>query len=730
VLVAVLAAGAGAWWLDRQRAEQRQAVEVAFAEADRLQAQARWGEARAVLDQAAQHLGDSGPGDLRGRLKRMRSALDLVARLDTIRLRGAVLIEGRFDIRGTDRDYEAAFREAGMVAVGGDAAVAASWVGGSGARDALVAALDDWAFCAGEPQRRSWLLEVARQADPDPWRDRARDPAVWNDRATLVRLTEEAEAAKQSPYLLGVLGHRLDALGVNPVPLLRAAQERLPGDFWVNYALGSALARGKKAEEAVGFLRAALALRPRTTAVHNDLGIALYLRGQLGEAAAEYRKAIALDPKFATPHNNLGNLLCDQGKWDEAAAEHREAIALDPKFAMPHYNLGNVLGARGQLGEAAAEYRTAIALDPKLAAPHNNLGNVLVKQGKLGEAAAGYRTAIALDPKLAAPHSGLGDVLRAWGKLGEAAAEFRTAIALDPKLAVPHVGLGNVLRASGKLEEAAAECRTAIALDAKDALPHIGLGNVLRAWGKLEEAAGDYREAIRLKPDSPEAHCSLGLALRDQGQFAEALAALKYGHKLGSRNPHWRYPSAQDVQQCERLLKLDRRLPAMLNRQEQPADAAERIDLAWICQLPRKKCYAAAVHFYDEAFAIEPERAGNRPSDARYNAACAAVLAGCGQGKDAEKLDAKARVRLRQRALDWLRAELAAWRNSLEQDRSKAASVRGQLQHWLNDPDFAGVRGPAALGKLPETECAAWTRLWADVQALLERAGGKNTNEK
>src|SRR5262245_957229 len=124
VLVALLAAGAGAWWLDRQRAERRQAVEVAFAEAGRVQAQARWGGARAVLDQAARHLGGGGPSDLEARLERMRRDLDLVARLDAIRLKKIQPVEGRLDFRKADQDYEAAFREAGMVAVGGDAAVA------------------------------------------------------------------------------------------------------------------------------------------------------------------------------------------------------------------------------------------------------------------------------------------------------------------------------------------------------------------------------------------------------------------------------------------------------------------------------------------------------------------------------------------------------------------------------------------------------------------------------
>jgi len=52
------------------------------------------------------------------------------------------------------------------------------------------------------------------------------------------------------------------------------------------------------------------------------------------------------------------------------------------------------------------------------------------------------------------------------------------------------------------------------------------------------------------------------------------------------------------------------------------------------------------------------------------------------------------------------------------------------LKHWQADSDLAGVRDAAALAGLPEAERADWQRLWADVQAVLEKAGGKGTKGK
>src|SRR5207244_7349531 len=119
---------------------------------------------------------------------------------------------------------------------------------------------------------------------------------------------------------------------------------------------------------------------------------------------------------------------------------------------------------------------------------------------------------------------------------------------------------------------------------------------------------------------------------------------------------------------------------------------------------------------YKAAFANTPKLADDLHFQHRYNAACAAALAGCGQGKDADQSDARERARLRRQALDWLRADLTAYRRLLDKEPDKArTAVRERMQYWLQDKDFAGVRGSAALAKLPKEECQGWQKLWADV---------------
>jgi hypothetical protein len=59
----------------------------------------------------------------------------------------------------------------------------------------------------------------------------------------------------------------------------------------------------------------------------------------------------------------------------------------------------------------------------------------------------------------------------------------------------------------------------------------------------------------------------------------------------------------------------------------------------------------------------------------------------------------------------------------MEQQPAKASpAVRQQMQHWLSDDDFAGVRGSDALAKLPEAERNEWRKLWQEVETLRRRA--------
>src|SRR5262249_22277807 len=167
-------------------------------------------------------------------------------------------------------------------------------------------------------------------------------------------------------------------------------------------------------------------------------------------------------------------------------------------------------------------------------------------------------------------------------------------------------------------------------------------------------------EAVRLKPDFAFAHCNLGLVLTRQGRFAEGLRHLYRGHELGSCDPDWSYPSRLWVRQCRRLLEMEPNLPSILAGNRHLARPRAALQYADRC-LAHKRQYAAAARLYRDAFAASPGPSAATLEQHRYNAACAAALAGCGRGEDVAKLGGSERRALRRQALTWLRADLALW---------------------------------------------------------------------
>ena len=89
---------------------------------------------------------------------------------------------------------------------------------------------------------------------------------------------------------------------------------------------------------------------------------------------------------------------------------------------------------------------------------------------------------------------------------------------------------------------------------------------------------------------------------------------------------------------------------------------------------------------------------------------------------------AEAKARPRRQALDWFRAELAAWSEVLDRkdkDAKARAEVVATLEHWQDDSDLSGVREADGLAGLPEAERAEWQALWEQVARRIGAADGE-----
>jgi len=409
IILLVLLASAGAvGWVQwdrsrqqaRQQAELEEGLEAALQKVRELRQQSRWAEARAVLEQTRDRL-TAGPEELRERVQLALADWALVDRLRDIRLKRSKVVEGEVDSRTAEQEYAATLRNAGLGIEGDAPKTVAARLGGTTVADQLVAAIDDWAAITEKEPRRAWLLDVARRADPNAWRDRFRNPRVWQSRERLAELAKELLddgklLAGQSPELLNALAVALARREADRLPLLAAAQQRYPDDFWLSFSLGRALYEAKRLHEAVPIFRAAIAIYPSAAMAHNSLGVAFLDQDQVEDAAQEYRLAVTLDPTFAAPHSNLADIFMKKGQLDAAIPEYRHAIELDRKGVLAYRKLGQALLEKKQPADAAAAFRQAIDLDPKEVPTHAALGRALLRLERYAEAADATRRCLDL----------------------------------------------------------------------------------------------------------------------------------------------------------------------------------------------------------------------------------------------------------------------------------------------------------------------------------------------
>jgi serine/threonine-protein kinase len=638
----------------------------------------------------------------------------------------------------------------------------AAVVKASAVRGALVAALDDWAVCVTDKDARAWLFEVARGADPDPegWRDRILNPAAWDNRVALAELARTVPGT-QSVSLLLALGERLKALEGDAASFMKRVQKEHPADFWANLILGNALLRYQKPAEASGFYRAALASRPGAPVGYCAVGDALRLQKLLAEAAEYYQKALQLDPNYARAHSNLGLALQAQGRVDRALDCYQRAVRLDPSYAWAHHNLADALRVKGRLEEAYAHCREALQLEPDNAVINGRLQSVLLQQGRRQEAQLAWRKALDANPADHEAWFGYAELCLFLGQQEEYRRARRALLerfgaTTNPSIAEP-VGRACLLLPGTEDELRKATALTERAVGARGSTQGWIYRYFLFAKGLAEYRQGHFAGAISVlqgeasRVMGPAPRLIVAMAQHQQGQRKQARQAL--AKAVVAFDWSAAQADSRDVWICHILRReaealILPNLPAFLRGEYQPQDNDERLALVGICQFQGR--HHAAARLYADAFARDPALAEDLTAEWRrraalgdkqpvgrleelvavccYPAARSAALAGCGRGEDGANLSAAERARWRKQARDWLRADLAMWAKALDGGSRTARSlVRNLLTQWQADPDLAGLRDPAALAGLPEAECTDWQRLWADVQAVLAKAGGKGT---
>jgi tetratricopeptide (TPR) repeat protein len=686
--------GGAAWAFERERSHAESTALTVSRQAADLYAAGRLYEAVAVADRAVDLLPRFGArAAVRTEVAGRADDLNLLRRLEDARTEASMASrhdQAKYalvqDTRKARDMYREAFLAAGVDVLGGDAEAVATALRERSARADIAGMLVHWGTIEEDPATRARIEEVIPLIDPGVGQFAARTRRVqaeidksWPLRdtgpegahrwAAVVadsrKLSADAERANLPPALMSSIADGV--LSDDGERILRLTLIKHPGDLWLNLDLCRKLSNSGRASEAVGFGRAAVAVRPQSPHAWETLGSALRNCQSFHDAVAAYRRAVALRPDSAWYHHNFANALLLNKQRAEAEAEFRRAIELNPTDHNHRTNLAGVLADAGRFGEAEAEIRRALEFRPTQEATVASLADLYFRQERWADAEAWFRKAIE-------------------GMLATDLGKF------SPK---------------GAYSEFLSEC-------------HFNLGLTLAQMERLRDAEDQYRQAIKVNPNRADALVNMGAILLKTDRLTEAVPLYQKAFEIARRNPDkWVVPVFEkNLRAVKSQVEYDSRLQAVVAGRPDPAEGEITVFLADYC-LEEKKLPALAARLFARGFAVNP-RMATAFHQYRYNAACAAALAGCGQS-DGKALTEPERTKLREQAHAWLTADLSAW------DAERGPDALKTLQHWRADPDLVGIRQDADIRNLPEAEQERWRKLWYNVGQLQRRLEAGDT---
>jgi serine/threonine protein kinase len=207
---------------------------------------------------------------------------------------------------------------------------------------------------------------------------------------------------------------------------------------------------------------------------------------------------------------------------------------------------------------------------------------------------------------------------------------------------------------------------------------HLRVGSCYANLEAYDLAVAAYRKSIALCPESAIAYGWMGQAFLKNKNFEEAIAA-----------------SRKALQFAPNLVSSHVLLVEALNAAGRHAEALD----VMLAAINRK-----------------PEWANNPRNELRVYAARSALE--CAEGKGVSPPAPAERASYRRRAWELLSAEFVAIKKLPASDR---AFVYWTMRDWHHQAEFASVRDPSLLEKLPQKERDAWKQFWNDVRELSER---------
>jgi tetratricopeptide (TPR) repeat protein len=577
VLFFIALLGGGAGWVMREKTARQEAldqqVREILEEADDLIKTDKWPEALAPVERAEKLLAAGGRSERPPRLGELREELIMAARLEGI-YRGSKqgqktqgntasrdgaeqafpmqlrrIKEDAYYCRQKDAEFAQAFQDFGIDIEALGSTEAAAQITPRAIHSVLVKALDEWASLrkrARGDNDVSWkkLVETARQADPDDWRNRCRDAFLRGDRQALEQLADTVPIGQMPPASLYLLGHTLSDVSAvdKTMDLLRRAQHEYPSDLWINDTLAyfsANVCQPPRWDDAVRFYTAVLALRPGFAPLHRSVADVFRAKGALQEALAEYTKAVELDPNDRLGWLSRGWLYqYSLHSHDKAVADYTRVIELNPKEIQALLDRAGSYAALGQKDKALADWSKITEREPDDPWDWWNRGTAHLVLHQYDKAVADFSKGIEVAPERWGYWSGRGSAYVELRQYDKALDDFSKVIEKEPKDRYAWFKRAGVNNQLGRYAETLADYQKVLELDKDSASAHNNLAWFLATCPDVKyrdpaRAVDLAKKAVELAPKEGGPWNTLGVAHYRAGDWKAAIDALDKSREYG-----------------------------------------------------------------------------------------------------------------------------------------------------------------------------------------------------
>ena len=235
-------------------------------------------------------------------------------------------------------------------------------------------------------------------------------------------------------------------------------------------ALGRALGRLQRTDEAVSALRAGLVAGSRN---HGAISSTLSILRRTFEHAKDldtwvvkYEAEVESEGlDVAMLRRTLGSVYQQRKQWDRALHHWTAARDLEPMHADTHTQLVRIHDARRQPAAAVEALFGAIRLAPRETKFYEDLARRYAALGDKANAERAYTTLIESTPNQMAGHRRLAQIRAGQARLEEAIVQWRQVVRTDPLNPTGNLDLAEALFAAGKHAEARQILENVIAKD-------------------------------------------------------------------------------------------------------------------------------------------------------------------------------------------------------------------------------------------------------------------------